>query len=161
MQTALQLSVKPLRAENSTRWIPGLNPDIAKLFDWLDDITQLHCRLLSTMQGCRVNQVMCGTALFSEHLSTCFKFPIVTQIAESLRPFVSELEIYQPYIVRVDECIDWVQGVALDPDSDFGEFIRIQSTAPECTTSLPVLLQKPIQRLLRYSVHFKVSPHTR
>ncbi|KAF8314825.1 uncharacterized protein EI90DRAFT_3159384 [Cantharellus anzutake] len=146
LQTAVRLFVQPLRVEHNTRWIPGLNSDIAKLFDWLDDIAQLHRRLLSTMQGCRENQ-----------------FPIVTQIAESLRPFVSELEVYQPYLVHLDDCIDWIEGVALNPDSDFGEFIRIQSMAPECPASLSVLLQKPVQRLLRYPSRFKellsLTPH--
>lgn len=57
LQTILRLFVQPLRAENDTQWIPGLDQNVAKLFDWLDDIAQLHTDMLSTMQGCRINQV--------------------------------------------------------------------------------------------------------
>jgi hypothetical protein len=57
LQIMLRLFVQPLRIEKNTSWIPGLDPDIAKLFDWLDDIAQLHADVLSTMRGCRKNQV--------------------------------------------------------------------------------------------------------
>ena len=57
LQTMLDLFVRPLRTENDTKWIPGLDPSVAKLFDWLDDIAQLHVDVLIIMQGCRTNQV--------------------------------------------------------------------------------------------------------
>lgn len=57
LQLILALFIQPLRTENETRWIPGLDPDVAKLFDWLDDIAQLHTEVLSIMRGCRINQV--------------------------------------------------------------------------------------------------------
>jgi hypothetical protein len=60
LQVVLRLFVQPLRSENGTQWIPGLEPDVAKLFDWLDDIAQLHAQLLATMRGCRTNQVCIG-----------------------------------------------------------------------------------------------------
>lgn len=63
LQIVLKLFVQPLRAENGTRWIPGLDSEVAKLFDWLDDIVQLHTQLHSTMSGCRINQVRYSTAV--------------------------------------------------------------------------------------------------
>ena len=57
LQLILKLFIRPLRSENETRWIPGLDSDVAKLFDWLDDIAQLHAEVLSIMRGCRANQV--------------------------------------------------------------------------------------------------------
>lgn len=64
LQTTLTLFVQPLRTENDTRWIPGLDAGVAKLFDWLDDIAQLHADVLAIMQGCRTNQVrLCALSL--------------------------------------------------------------------------------------------------
>lgn len=57
LHTMLKLFVRPLRTENDTRWIPGLDADIARLFDWLDDIAQLHAEVLAILEGCINNQV--------------------------------------------------------------------------------------------------------
>lgn len=57
LQLILKLFIRPLRSGGETRWIPGLDTDVAKLFDWLDDIAQLHTEVLSIMRGCRANQV--------------------------------------------------------------------------------------------------------
>ncbi|KAF8321333.1 hypothetical protein DL93DRAFT_1636454 [Clavulina sp. PMI_390] len=138
LRSMLGLFVQPLRAENGTEWIPGLDSRIARLFDWLDDIAQLHAELLAIMEGCRANQL-----------------PIVIQIGESLRPIVSRLEIYQPYVVRVDEVSAMIEDMMLDPLSDFGEFVRIQCASPDCPSSLPELLHRPIERLKKYPAYFK------
>ena len=44
-----------------------------------------------------------------------------------------------------------------DPDSDFGEFVRIQASSSECNGwDLPALLRKPVERLSKYPAQFKV-----
>lgn len=82
------------------------------------------------------------------------------QIGESLRPFVSRLEIYQPYIVRVDDVSEVIRRMVLDSDSDFGEFVRIQTESADCPGSLLELLQRPVERLSKYPSVFKVTNST-
>lgn len=84
----------------------------------------------------------------------------MVQIGESLRPFVSRLELYQPYLVRLDETMDSIRQMIHDPQSDLGEFVRIQMASPDCPGSLLELLQKPGDRLLKYPVYFKVCAYT-
>jgi hypothetical protein len=69
---------------------------------------------------------------------------------------VSKLEIHQPYLVRVDDVTQLIKQMIEDPSSDFGEFVRIQSSASDCSGPLPILLQKPVERLFKYPDYFKV-----
>lgn len=90
-------------------------------------------------------------------MDSLFQLPIVTQIGESLRPFVARLELYQPYVARVDGISDAIRRMMHDSESDFGEFVRIQTASSECPVTLLELLQVPVERLLKYPVYFKVN----
>ena len=113
-----------------------------KLFDWLDDIVQLHTQISSAL-----------------HLARSTQYPVVLHIAEHLRPFVPRLELHLPYLARLAGVTEEIDKMARDPESDFGEFIRLQSSNPECESlGLSSFLLKPVQRLMKYPLFFKVGP---
>lgn len=123
------------------KWIPGLPREPMKLFDWLDDIVQLHTQISSAL-----------------HLARSMQYPVVLHISEHLRPFVPRLELHLPYLARLESVTEEIDKMARDPESDFGEFIRLQSSNPECENlGLSSFLLKPVQRLMKYPLFFKVS----
>ena len=129
----------PLLGKDRT-WLPGLDPSIARLFDWFDDIYQLHARVNSALQNCRSAQ-----------------YPIVLHVAETLRGFVPKLEVYQPYIVRLDGVVEQIETMMEDPADELGEFFRIQSANEECNgLSFASFLWLPLTRLGRYLKFFNV-----
>ncbi len=105
----LEVYVHPLLDENR-RWMTGVPPLAANLLDWLDDIYQLHAQICSALDYAQSSQV-----------------PIVTSIAAPLRHFVARLEVYQPYICRLDEVVELIEDAMGDPKSEFGEFLRLQN----------------------------------
>ncbi|KAG8936780.1 hypothetical protein FRC02_011359 [Tulasnella sp. 418] len=138
LNVVLRLFVQPLRTRHK-RWIPGLPQDVMKLFDWLDDIIQLHSRISSALLEVRSKQ-----------------YPVVLQVSEALRPFVSRLELHQPYLVKLESVSQLIEEMTQDSNSDFGEFIRMQSASPDCgSMSLSSFLLKPVQRLMKYPLFFK------
>ena len=140
LRLILRLFVQPLRHEDKT-WIPGVPRDVARLFDWFDDIMHLHSQISSALHATRSAQ-----------------YPVVIQIAETLRPFVPRLELHQPYLVRLESVSSAIEAMYKDMHSDFGEFVRIQTASPECESmNLPSFLLKPVQRLMKYPLFFKVS----
>ncbi|KAF8607143.1 Dbl homology domain-containing protein [Ceratobasidium sp. AG-I] len=141
LQVVLQLFVRPLRAQHQRQWIAGLAPDIMRLFDWLDDISNLHEQLLNALDSLRQDQA-----------------PIAIRFSEAVRPFVPLMELYQPYVVRVEQVSKRIASMVLDSESDFGEFVRMQSALPECgQESLEEMLAKPLKRLEDYVDFFQVS----
>jgi hypothetical protein len=51
-----------------------------------------------------------------------------------------------------------IDDMTADSASDFGEFVRMQSSLPECgSLSLSSFLLKPVQRLMKYPLFFRVS----
>ncbi|KAF8583695.1 hypothetical protein K439DRAFT_1203085 [Ramaria rubella] len=138
LRLILRLFVQPLRHEDKT-WITGVPRDVTRLFDWFDDIMHLHSQISSALHATRATQ-----------------YPVVIQVAETLRPFVPRLELHQPYLVRLESVTSAVEGMSRDLLSDFGEFVRIQTASPECESmNLPSFLLKPVQRLMKYPLFFK------
>ncbi|KAF8063386.1 hypothetical protein FPV67DRAFT_1782886 [Lyophyllum atratum] len=115
LQVFVELLVLPLRVQDSKSWISGVPTEIARLFDWLEDIVVLHSQILSSLQSTRAAQ-----------------YPVVERIAESIRPFVPRLEVYQPYLVKLGDAVTLIDQLMQDEHSDFGEFLHIQEAAPEC-----------------------------
>lgn len=140
LRTVLRLFVQPLRTKDG-KWIPGLPSDVTSLFDWLDDIIRLHAHISTALLDVRSAQ-----------------YPIVLQVAEALRAFVPCFEFHQPYLVRLEAASQLIAEMAQDRDSDLGEFIRIQTASPECGgMPLSSFLLKPVQRLMKYPLFFKVG----
>ena len=133
--------VLPLRVQNSNTWISGVPSEVARLFDWFEDIANLHNQMLSALQATRTTQ-----------------YPVVKRVAESIRVFLPRFELYQPYLVRVADVVRLMEQLVQDETSDFGEFVDIQQAAPECDDwSFQMFLNEPAGRLAKYPGFFSVS----
>lgn len=129
----------PLRMPNG-QWIAGIPRQVSDLLDWLDDIIVLHTHIASALQECRDSQI-----------------PIVWRIAEAFLLFIPRLEIYQPYLVSFEHVNHEIEAMIADATHEFGEFVRMQQMLPECgAMTLSSFLLKPVQRLMKYSLFFKV-----
>lgn len=131
---------QPLRTPQG-RWIAGVPTPIARLLDWLDDIVYLHSQITSILADCRHAQ---------GH--------VVQKLADVLLDFLPRLEVHQPYLIRFESVTKSIDDMLVRPDSDFGEFVRMQQALPECgSMPLSSFLLKPVQRLMKYPLFFKVS----
>jgi hypothetical protein len=131
----------PLRTADG-RWMPGVPTAAARLFDWLDDILQLHSKLSASLDRSR-----------AAHPS-----PVVVQIAPSALKHVDGLVVHQPYLVRFEDVTRTIEAIIRDADATaFGRFLEKQLRIPECSSmSLSSFLLKPVQRLMKYPLFFKV-----
>ena len=71
MQVSLQLFILLLRCQDSRTWTSGVPSEVARLFDWLEDIHVLHTLILSSLETTRDAQ-----------------YPIVHRVTQSIHPFV-------------------------------------------------------------------------
>ncbi|KAF9466836.1 hypothetical protein BDZ94DRAFT_1250917 [Collybia nuda] len=134
----VKLFILPLRVQDTKTWISGVPPEVARLFDWLDDILNLHRELLSSLQSNRTGQ-----------------HSVFECIAASIHPFIPRLEVYQPYLVRLASVTKLIQQLVQDEKSDFGEFVDIQEGAIECDGwKFDKFLTEPITRLAQYPSFF-------
>lgn len=145
LQSILSIFVLPLRSTTSSTtesWITIIPIPITRLFDWLEDIVYLHSEILRALESLRANSSS-----------------VILDLASTLLPFLSELEVYQPYLVRLEAVTNAIDSMTKDVDSDFGEFLRrrTRSHEVECgALSLGSWLLKPVQRLMKYPLFFKV-----
>lgn len=146
LQSILSIFVLPLRSTtsfNSDLWVAGIPLPIARLFDWLEDIVYLHSEILTALESLR-----------SKSSSVIF------DLASTLLPFISELEVYQPYLIRLEAVTNAIDSMTKDVDSEFGKYVRsrMRSYKVDCgALSLGSWLLKPVQRLMKYPLFFKVS----
>jgi RhoGEF domain len=141
LHSVVRLFVQPLRAQNSKTWITGVPTDVARLFDWLEDIVNLHSQILAALHATRKDA-----------------YSMVERVAESLKLFVPRLEIYQPYLVRLEDIAALIERLMDDGRSDFGEFVTLQQNSTECHGwSLERFLIEPVNRLAQYPEFFRVS----
>ncbi|KAH7922416.1 hypothetical protein BV22DRAFT_1037488 [Leucogyrophana mollusca] len=139
LQNMVRIFIRPLRVRNSKAWITGVPPDVARLLDWLEDIVHLHSQLSSSLISRRQSH---DAAL--------------ELVGESLRPFVPKLEIYQPYLVKLEFVAAMIEQLVNDGKSDFGEFVRLQEGSQECSGwSLEKYLVEPVNRLAQYPDFFR------
>ncbi|CAD6906892.1 unnamed protein product [Tilletia controversa] len=128
----------PLRTPEG-RWIKGVPCSAARLFDWLEDIFQLHCKIHTTLQRARQQQS-----------------PILVHIADQLLRCMLKLEAHQPYLVRFESVTQSIDEMIRSENSVFGQFIKMQMQIPECNSmSFSSFLLKPVQRLMKYPLFFK------
>jgi hypothetical protein len=140
LQTFVHLFICPLRMKDSVTWLTGVPPEVARLFDWLEDIINLHTQISSALR-----------AIVSE------QYPIVMRVAGRVRSFVPRLEVHQPYVVRLESTTLLIKRLSGESNSDFGEFIRIQQEQDECHGwSVEAFMVEPVNRLVDYPIHFKV-----
>jgi hypothetical protein len=141
LHSTVHLFILPLRVRDQKRWISGVPSEVARLFDWLEDIVNLHTQILTVMEGVRSETA-----------------PLVEIFAGEWSRFVSQFEVYQPYLVRLEEVAAAIRLSVEDQNSDFGEFVRIQESKPDCDGwSLERFLVEPVNRLARYPDYFRVG----
>lgn len=139
LRTFVRLFIRPLRMKDSVTWLAGVPPEVARLFDWLEDLINIHAQISSALR-----------AIVSE------QYPIVMRIAGRIRSFVSRLEVHQPYVVRLESTTLSIKRLIGEFSSDFGEFIRIQQEQDDCHGwSVEAFLVEPVNRLVDYPIHFK------
>lgn len=124
----------------------SLRTDVPVVFShlqsWLEEIVKLHLEISSRLSQLRLACVDGIILEFSRHL----------------QPFVNRLDVYQPYLIRFEGITRIMDEMLLDPTSDLGEILRTQSLAPELGgLSLSSFLLKPVQRLMKLPLFFKVS----
>lgn len=139
LRTFVRLFIRPLRMKDSVTWVAGVPPEVARLFDWLEDLINIHAQISSALR-----------AIVSE------QYPIVMRVAGRIRSFVSRLEVHQSYVVRLESTTLLIKRLTGESSSDFGEFIRIQQEQDECHGwSVEAFLVEPVNRLVDYPIHFK------
>ena len=145
LRTVLRLFIRPLRAQDTSTWISGVPGPVARLFDWFEDIMNLHVEINTELRNVR-----------SDHQT------VVERFAGTLRKFVPRFEVYQPYIARVEGVLGQLRGEG-DDDTDgnvanFREFVGIQEREEDCEgRSLQNLLLEPIHRLTKCMEMFQVG----
>lgn len=138
----VRVFVLPLRRRHSKAWLPGVPKEVSRLFDWLEDIMNLHTSLAETLDSV--------TSAWSTG-------EIVIRFSQAIRGFVPRLEIYQPYLVRVDAIQKMLSESAATQGDEFGEFVRLRETHEECGGwTLSELLQRPIDYLTASIESYKV-----
>ncbi|GAA5917661.1 hypothetical protein JCM6882_003427 [Rhodosporidiobolus microsporus] len=138
LRGVIQVFTLPLRTRSGA-WIKGVPVPVSRLLDWLDDIVYLHSQISAALDLAREKQ-----------------YPVVLKLAEAFLPFVQRLEVHQPYLVRFEAVTRSIDEMTADQESDFGEFVRMQSSLPECgSLSLSSFLLKPVQRLMKYPLFFR------
>ncbi|KAA1470873.1 Dbl homology domain-containing protein [Dentipellis sp. KUC8613] len=143
LRAIVQLFIVPLRMQGTKTWVTGVPKEVGRLFDWLEDIINLHAQISSSLHSALTEQ-----------------YPVVIRVAEVIRRFVPRLEVHQPYIVRVEEVAFMIKKAAAEPNSDFGEFVRIQQDQEECEGwTLEAFLAEPVNRLVEYPQCFRVRTY--
>ncbi|KAF9554908.1 hypothetical protein CPC08DRAFT_821396 [Agrocybe pediades] len=138
LHICMRVFILPLRINNSRAWIAGVPPNVQRLLDWFDDILNLHEQVYQSL--------CCARDTMS---------PATDRVSESLRCFVLKGETYQPYLVRLADVSEEIVRCVADPSSDFGQFVSIQQTTPECEGwTLDRLLMLPVNRLAAYEELF-------
>ena len=141
LQNMIELFVLPLRVKDTRMWVSGIPSDITKLFDWLDDIVRVHAQLSSTLTA---RQIV-------EH-------PRLQILSEVFRGFVPRLEIYQPYLVKLEFTASVIDSLIHEGKNDFGDFIRLQEASEHCQGwNLEKYLIEPVNRLAQYPEVFRAS----
>ncbi|KAG2362984.1 hypothetical protein BDR07DRAFT_1609164 [Suillus spraguei] len=139
LQNMVQLFILPLRVRSTKVWVSGVPDDVSRLFDWLEDIVHLHTKLSASLADLR-----------DVHNSN------LQCVGEILRPFMAKLEIYQPYLVKLEFVATRIEHLVAQEKSDIGDFIKLQERSSACQGwSLEKYLVEPVQRLSQYPDFFQ------
>ncbi|PWN41077.1 Dbl homology domain-containing protein, partial [Ceraceosorus guamensis] len=131
----------PLR-DYQGHWERGTPKLMAKIFDWLESILQLHIKISTSFDTARASHAT----------------PVILQIASAVLRHVEALVVHQPYLVRFEEANALLEQILHAPEPlPFASFVQDQLRLRECgSMSLGSFLLKPIQRLMKYPLFFKV-----
>ncbi|OCF76721.1 hypothetical protein I204_02422 [Kwoniella mangroviensis CBS 8886] len=147
MRTVLRLFATPLKTPQG-HWIDGIPGKITDLFDSLECIAHAHGVISATERDMRRRSDILDVANF----------------VSTFKSWVSRLEVHEWYLIRFESVVSLVEENVRDPDSVFGEFVRMQMKEEVLgSMSLGSMLLKPVQRLTKYPLFLKrlldATPH--
>ena len=160
----------PLRGPDGA-WLGMVPQSVSRLFGFLDGIVELHAEVSK-----KLDEVRAAQAPVVVHIAEAFA-PFVDRLAvhqpylvrlgsvsaliddlvagKLVRP--SSLHEHQQQLARQQQQVD---GLERERDGELGaftRFLRTQSRRPECGgLSLASFLLKPVQRLMKYPLFFRV-----
>ncbi|KZT01281.1 uncharacterized protein LAESUDRAFT_815982 [Laetiporus sulphureus 93-53] len=133
--------ILPLRSHDTKSWLPGVPADISRLFDWYEDIVNLHAGVARVLKSATRPWQTGG---------------VVDAFAAHLLAIAPKLEVYQPYIARIDEVKELLATRIDDPQDEFGEYVRMRQQEEAWSGhTLEDLLQEPVNRLGTYPETFE------
>ncbi|KAH9847095.1 hypothetical protein C2E23DRAFT_742526 [Lenzites betulinus] len=138
----IRTTVLPLRARESRAWLPELPTEIARFFDWLEDIVNLHVLISRALSA--VGAIWQAGS-------------IVQRVAGTLKGFVPRLEVYMPYLAKYEGVREAVRWHMERDGGEFSEYLRMKERdRAEGEWSLEKLLEEPGARLRGYLGLFQV-----
>lgn len=141
LRTIVRQFILPLRSRDSTSWLPGVPEEVGKLFDWLEDVVNLQVDIVRALKVL-TNVWQAGA--------------IVERVAETLRTFVHRLEVYQPYLGRVDEVRQLV-AMCVREGNEFGQYVKLRQRERDSDGwTLQALLEEPVKRITSYPEFYTV-----
>lgn len=141
MRNVLRLFAIPLKTPHGN-WIDGIPDRISALFDALESVTHAHGIIAATVRDLRRKSEVVDMNAF----------------VRAYKSWVPKLEVYERYLLRFEPVVALVEEHIRDADSVFGEFVRLQSKEDALgSMTLGSMLLKPVQRLMKYPLFFKVS----
>ncbi|KIP05064.1 hypothetical protein PHLGIDRAFT_120165 [Phlebiopsis gigantea 11061_1 CR5-6] len=149
LRSIVAIFIVPLRREHSKVWLPGVPKEVSNLFDWLEDIWNFHRALEDSLRS--------ATKAWQAG-------QIIVDIARVFRTFVPRLEIYQPYLVRVEDIQHVLTDRAAAKGDEFGQFVQLRQHE-ECEgQTLAELLMLPVHHLYsavdNYKELWRATPTT-
>ncbi|WVQ97874.1 hypothetical protein IAU59_004990 [Kwoniella sp. CBS 9459] len=147
MRTVLRLFATPLKTPQG-RWIDGIPGKITDLFDSLECIVHAHGIVSTSERDMRRRSDVLNVSAF----------------VAMFRGWVHRLEVHEWYLIKFESVVALVEENVRDPDSVFGEFVRMQMKEEVLgAMSLGSMLLKPVQRLTKYPLFLKrlldATPH--
>ncbi|WWD22158.1 hypothetical protein CI109_106647 [Kwoniella shandongensis] len=139
MRTVLRLFAIPLKTPQG-EWISGIPAKITDLFDSLESISHAHGVISAAERDMRRQ---------SEALD-------VGAFVGMFKGWVGKLHVHEWYLLRFEAVVQLVEENVRDPESVFGEFVRMQMKEEVLgSMSLGSMLLKPVQRLTKYPLFLK------
>ncbi|WVR04469.1 hypothetical protein IAU60_001472 [Kwoniella sp. DSM 27419] len=139
MRTVLRLFATPLKTPQGN-WIDGIPDTITDLFDSLEGIAHTHGIVSAAERDMRRKSDVLEVGAF----------------VTLLKSWVHRLETHEWYLLKFESVVALVEENVRDPDSVFGEFVRMQMKEEIMgSMGLGSMLLKPVQRLTKYPLFFK------
>jgi hypothetical protein len=118
--------------------------EVARLFHDLDEILAVHVKMFQALD-----------TIIKAHPTA-----LVVSMAGSISPLISELSVYQSYLIRYESVIKLWDGLRIAENKGdlawFVETMERQEALAECMgMTLASFLLKPVQRLMKYPLFFK------
>ena len=142
IRTVLRLFGIPVKTPQG-KWIDGIPPPIPELFDNLESIAHVH-------------SVLCASQRDMQRRAEVLDFDAFVVVLKNWTPRLTGA--YEWYLCMFEAVVALIEDHVRDPDSVFGEFVRMQLQDEALgSMSLGSMLLKPVQRLMKYPLFFKVS----